>query len=208
MRKKILFPVFCLIFIFINCQNTKPTDKATINKKTVIKVDENCTLFYKKYQRKIVLEENDSALIYIDKAIECDSKNNTFKYSKVSFLISIQNYEGAIISLKPLLEVSSDPSLKMQKAVLKLKIKQDGYENLLKECQKEFSEIDVPTLSNELYKVALLNYFESKSSALKKTTLLKEKWNAKNEYQNIVAIEQLIETKNREEVLFSLYNIQ
>lgn len=207
MKNKTLILPFLFIGLLSNCQNKNTVVKNNVN--NVEKKSANdCKAIFRKFNEKLVVEENDSAFYYLDKAIECDPKNNSFKYSKVKFLTNIKKYEDAIKQLDELTSNSTDPSLKMQKGILKLKINAVDSKNVLEKCYAEFNQIEKPTSSNSLYKIALDNYFKGKEYSLNKIKKFRQEYMGKPyETDNINALEELIKKESKENVLFKLFDI-
>lgn len=207
MKNKTLILPFLFMGLFSNCQNNKSVEKGNainVEKKSA----DNCKTIFHAFNQKLMMEENDSALYYIDKAIECDPKNNNFKYNKVKFLTSIKKYPDAIKQLDDLSADAIDPTFKMQKGILKLKINEADAKKILEECYAEFNQIDKPTSSNSLYRIALDNYFKGKEYSLNEVKKFKQAYKDKPyENQNIDALEELINKETKEVVLFKLFNI-
>lgn len=204
MTKKNLIIPFFFIALLSNCQNKDTIVKTT----SVIKTNLNCKEIIHKYNEKFIAEENDSALFYINKAIECNPKNNKYKDSKVRFLIGIKSYKEARLQLDELIKSTNDPAFKLLKGIIKLKVKESDSRKFLDESYIEFSKINKPTSGNIFYKIALDNYFKGREFSLAEIQKFKEKFKEPYEIQNINALEQLILNNNKEEVLFSLFNIK
>lgn len=203
---KLLF-IFAYLLSLLNCNNNN--NKKATNDLITEKEEVKCKEIYKKFNEKYVLEENDSALIYIDEAIKCNPKNNKYKYSKIKFLIEIKNYDDAIKQLDKFILLSNDPAFKLQKGVLLLKIKDEKSKQILEECYYEYQKLKEPTSNNLFYKIALDNYFEGKEYSLNEILKCKRQYQGKDyELQNIKVLEELINNKSKEEVLFNLYNIK
>jgi len=207
MRNKVRILSILFFSIFLsNCDG----NKKTIKKKNVSQEKDYsiCKKYLKKYKENFIIEENDSALVYINKAIECNPNNNSYKNSKVTFLITIENYNEAIKQLDELIDITNDPALRLQKSVVKLKINDKTSNELLKENYKEFDEIKKPTSSNLFYKIALDNYFKGKEYALKEIEKTRFVYKDKlYEVDNFKVLDELINTEKREVVLFKLFNI-
>lgn len=194
-----------LIFtVFLsNCEGNKKVINISQEKDYSI-----CKKSFKKYKEKFIAEENDSALIYINKAIECNPNNNSYKNSKVAFLITIENYNDAIKQLDELISITNDPAFRLQKGVVRLKINDEKSKELLNNSYNEFNEIKNPTSSNQFYKIALDNYFKGKEYALKEIEKVKQIYKDQPyESQNFKALEELINTEKEDVVLFKLFNI-
>lgn len=191
------------LILLSNCNSKKPASNIVIEKENL-----KCKEIYKKYNEKFVLEENDSALIYINQAIECNPKSTNYKYTKIRFLVDINNYNDAIKELDKFIPNSDDPAFKMQKGILMLKINDDNSKQILEESYFEYNKLIEPTSNNLFYKIALDNYFKSKEYALNEILNFKNKYKGKDyEMQNIDALESLVKSENKENVLFKLFNI-
>lgn len=167
--------------------------KRGLNSNKTVKDFSNCKEIYKKYNEKYVLEENDSALVYINQAIECNPKNSEYKYTKIRFLVEIRNYNDAIKQLDKFILNSDDPAFKMQKGILMLKINDTNSKQTLEECYSEFNKLKEPTSINSFYKIALDNYFKGKEYSLNEVLKFKNEYKGKGyENQNIKFLEDLI----------------
>ena len=193
------------LLLLANCSNKKTTTSNIVVEKENLK----CKEIYKKYNEKYVLEENDSALVYINQAIECNPKNSEYKYTKIRFLVEIKNYNDAIKQLDKFILNSDDPAFKMQKGILMLKINDANSKQTLEECYSEFNKLEEPTSNNLFYKIALDNYYKGKEYSLNEVLKFKNKYKGKGyENQNIKFLEDLINNETKENVLFKLYNIR
>lgn len=192
---------FLLLF---NCGNKK-TEKTEIEQQDSLK----CKIFYKNYNKKIVLEENDSALYYINKAIDCSPKNYNYKNTKAMFLINIKKYNEAILQFNELSIITKDPAYKLFKGILLLKIGDKDSDNYLREVYSEYNKITKPTSSNEFYKIALDNYFKDKEYSLNEIKRLKIEYkNKAYELQNLSALEEYISNETKKNVMYKLINIK
>ncbi len=199
MKTKTFILLFLLTSLLSSCQN-----------KNSIKSDTKteCKIFYKKYNQKIISEENDSAIYYIDKAINCNSQNVNYKYYKVQFLVSLKKYKEAIVGLNEIKTDVIDPAIKMENGILKLKINDPSSEKILKECLNDYNLISKPTSSNLFYKIALENYFNGKDKAMIEIQKYKNIYNEPYETQNINALIQSIQKDEKKKVLFDLFSIK
>lgn len=192
-----------------NCNNKEKPNSSIGNKDKAEKNFSECKKFNKKFNDKVVLEENDSALIYINKAIECNPKSTNYKFSKIQFLMDIKKYNDAIKPTDELILISDDPFFKVLKAILLLKTNDSNWAKLLDNTYREYNQIQNPTSNNQFYKIALDNYFKGKDFALIEVGKFKEQHKGKPyENQNINAIENLIKNESKENVLFKLFNIR
>lgn len=178
------------------------------NKKTIPKENLECEILYNKYLEKFSLREKDSALFYINKCIKCDPSKSDNKYIKVQLLTSMKDYKNAILVFDESKLAIDDPALIMQKGVLMLKIEDVNSKKILEESYGKLKKIENITSSNQLYKIALDNYFLDKNYSLSEVNKFKEKYKGKPyENQNITALEDLINKETKETVLFKLFNI-
>lgn len=192
------------LLLLSNCSNKKTNSNVVIEKE-----DLKCKEIYKKYNQKYVLEENDSALIYINQAIECNPKSTNYKYTKIRLLVETKNYNDAIKQLDKFILNSDDPAFKMEKGILMLKMNNVHFKQTLEECYSEFNKIKEPTSNNLFCKIALDNYFKGKEYSLNEILKFKNEYKGKGyENQNIKFLEDLINNETKENVLFKLYNIR
>ncbi|HFG0578558.1 hypothetical protein [Flavobacterium psychrophilum] len=202
--KFLILTTSIFVLLLSNCNNKKNIVSSTIQKNDYAE----CKVFFDKYKKKMIIEENDSALIYIDKAIKCNPNNNSYKNSKVNFLISIKNYKEADKQLDELITITNDPAFRLLKGIIKLKDSDPQSEKLLVNSYDEFNQIKKPTSSNLIYKIALDNYFKGKDYSLNQVEEFKQTYKDKPyENQNIEALQELINKETKEIVLFKLFNI-
>lgn len=192
------------LLLLSNCNNKKTSNNVVIEKENL-----KCKEIYKKYNDKYVLEENDSALIYINQAIECNPKSSNYKYTKIRFLVEIKNYNDAIEQLDKFIQNSDDPAFKMEKGIILLKINDKNAINVLSDSYNDYNKIQVPTSNNQFCKIALDNYFKGKEYSLNQVLKFKDEYKGKGyENQNIKFLEDLINNETKEDVLFKLFNIR
>jgi hypothetical protein len=203
---KLLYILFIILFTTTvsSCQNK--TQNTT--QKAIVKEKPECEALYNKYLENFSLQKKDSALYYIDKCIKCDTSQQDNKYIKVQLLISMKDYKNAILGLEELRSDIDDPTFKMQKGILMLKINDANSKKILEECYSEFNKMKEPTSSNLFYKIALDNYFKGKDYSLNQVKEFKQTYKDKPyENQNIEALQELINKETKEIVLFKLFNI-
>lgn len=196
---KIPINLFTISLLFLCCKGKE-------TKEPILKNQIDCTKAYASFNKKVINKENDSAIFYINKAINCDTTNSKYKFSKVKFLTDLKKYDDAIVTLDLLIS-PNEPSFKMLKGILKLKANNSDSEKFLKESYVEFKEIKNPSSNNLFYKIALDNYFEGKKFALNEIKKYRNLYSSPYEKQNIDYLEELISTKNKNEVLYGLFNI-
>ena len=202
--KFLILTTSIFVLLLSNCNNKKNIVSSTIQKNDYAE----CKVFFDKYKKKMIIEENDSALIYIDKAIKCNPNNNSYKNSKVNFLISIKNYKEADKQLDELITITNDPAFRLLKGIIKLKDSDPQSEKLLVNSYDEFNQMKEPTSNNLFYKIALDNYFKGKDYSLNQVKEFKQTYKDKPyENQNIEALQELINKETKERVLFKLFNI-
>ncbi|MDN3673044.1 hypothetical protein QWY99_08290 [Flavobacterium branchiarum] len=197
------------LLLLSNCSNKVKSNPnpTVINNKTEDDFSD-CKKIYKKFNNKFALEENDSALIYINQAIKCNPKSSNYKFTKVRFLVETKNYNDAIIQLDELIINSEDPAFKMEKGTIFLKINEKNAIKALRDAYNDYDKIQNPTSNNQFCKIALDNYFKGKEYALKEIDKFKENYKDKGyENQNINFLEELINKETKENVLFKLFSI-
>lgn len=198
------------LLLLSNCSNKVKSNinPTVINNKTE-KDFSDCKKIYKKFNNKFALEENDSALVYINQAIKCNPKSSNYKFTKVRFLVETKNYNDAITQLDELIINSEDPAFKMEKGIILLKINDKNAIKTLRDAYNDYNKIQNPTSNNQFCKIALDNYFKGKDYSLIEVEKFKERYKDKPyEMQNITALEGLIKSKDKENTLFMLFNIR
>jgi len=183
--------------IFPNCEKNK-------EKRSITNVKNDCQKYLQKHFNTVVVKKNDSALYYVNKAIDCDPTSINYKFTKVKFLIRLKKYEDAEIALNPIKE--NDLALKMLDGILKLKINNSDSKNTLSKVYTEYNNIENPTSTQLFYKIALDNYFKGKEYSTNKILDYKKNFQSEYEKQNIGALEELILKETKENVLFKLFN--
>lgn len=200
MKTITIFPL-ALLLMYISCGNKAKTE----NKNAL-----NCNDFFLKFKELYISEKKDSALFYIDKAIDCDKTKNNYKSAKLNFLISISSYNEAIYFLDRTDSFLDNNSLNILKGVLNLKIHniEEGNINLKKvfDNYKNMSKLEV----NELfYFIALLNYFDNNDKAIEKLNQVEKEYPLNSyEGQNFLALKKNISENQKEIVLYNLFNIK
>lgn len=201
MKNIFLTSVLLSFLALSNCSNKKNQVKNISN--------QDCDFFYKKFKENLMIEQNDSAIIYIEKAIDCNSEKKSYKSDKLRFLISIGKYEKAVNYLSELNSKNQDISYSLLKSILLLKIKDKNAEISLEEVYTRYKKIKNPNSTDLFYRIALDNFFKGKEYSLieldkiKKNTELSE-----YEIQNFTALHNLINEKDKNSVLFSLFSIE
>lgn len=194
-----------VLLLTCNCKKT-PETQATVEVKKVENPD--CKKLYKKYNNMYVQEQNDSALVYINKAIECDPINSNYKYTKVKFLAEIKKYDEALKEANNLAANSSDPAFLFFKGIIMLKMKNKDADKILNDTYNSYSQIKEPTASNIFYKVALDSYIKGADYTLNEINKLKQKYKSDGyQMQNLTVIEELIKKENKETVLFKVFGL-
>lgn len=193
MRNKISL-IFCLIILSASCQN-----KVT---------DIKCEEFFKKYKEKFSNSDSDSARYYIKSAMECAPENKGYINNAIQLYIKINDYQNAIIQVEKLKDNGSDISLDFMISVLKLKMGNPSAKNDLKKNYIQYNADKMLTSSNLIYKVALDNYFNDKNYALNQLKDYRKVYTTEYDTQNLDAIENLIKSVDKDEVLFALFNLK
>lgn len=198
--------ILLLITSLSSCQS-KSEPKKILEKEIIIDKPE-CEIIYNKYIEKVSKMENDSAIYFLDKSINCDPANNDYKFSKVQFFVDNQKYQEALNQLNEIKIDSIDPSLKLFSSVLKLKLNNDDADKDLREVYTKIAKIKKPTSSNIFYKLALDNYFKDKNYALEQLKFHKKQYVSDYDKQNLDALENYIVTDDKRNVLFKIFNIR
>lgn len=193
MRNKISVMLF-LIIMNVSCQN-----KATNVK---------CEDFFKKYKEKFSTTDIDSTRYYIESAMKCAPENKNFIDNSIQFYIKVADYKLAIKQVQKLKKDESDKSLDFMISVLKLKLGDSSAKNDLQKVYAKYKEDRQLTSSNVIYKIALDNYFNDKNYALKQLQDYHKVYTSGYDIQNLNAIENLIKSIDKDEVLFALFNLK
>lgn len=199
-KTAIIFPL-ALLLMYISCGNKAKTD----NKNNL-----NCNDYFLKFKEFYISEKKDSALFYIDKAIDCDETKKNYKNAKLNFLISISAYNEAIHFLDRTDSFLDSNSLNILKGVLNLKIHnvKEGNKNL-KEVFDNYKNMSKLEINELFYFIALLNYFENNDKAIQKLNQLEKEYPLNSyEGQNFLALKKNISENKKEIVLYNLFNIK
>lgn len=172
---------------------------------------EDCQSYNDKYVEYASKREVDSALFYIDKSIKCNKNDDFYKFEKVKLLVSADEYEKAYDYLDALLS-KREPTFKMYKGVLGLKLQKREASNFLQEAYNEFKNLEKYNGKKDhniaFYKSGLDYYFEGRKYA-KKAVLEYKQLFEKSSYslETLEVAEKLIETNGKEQVLYEMFNI-
>lgn len=196
MRSKLLL-VFCLTVLTSNCQN-----------KTEDSNDSKCKELFEKYKEKFSTSDIDSTQYYIESAMKCAPENKNFIDSSIRFYIKVADYKAAIKQIEKLKSDESDKSFDFMISVLKLKMGDFSSEKDLRIIYAEYKTDKQLTSSNLIYKIALDNYFNDKKYTLNQLKNYRKVYATEYDIQNLNAIEELIKTLDKSEVLFTLFNIK
>ncbi len=182
------------------------------NQEGVVKNNKNeCSIFNEKYLEYSMLNKKDSALYYIDKAIDCNPKDDFFKTEKIKSLIHYEDYNSAISFAKKLAK-ENDPNFKLLYGTLLLKMNDENAEIQLKEAYNLFSintkNYNQNDSSLDFYKIGLDNYFKGKKYSLLMLEKFKKNYPDKNNLQSADYLENLINTTSKESVLYKLFDIK
>lgn len=171
----------------------------------------NCLDYNKKYI-EYVHKERDSALYYLDKAIECEPQGLFFPFEKAKFYSREGSYEDAAKAIEPFL-TEEYPEIIGYYGVLFLKLEQPkkaekflirSYE-LIKE--KSFDPDDYFGYSQSLIKIGLENYFKGSDIAIESLENFEDqgKWEGQKRFAEV--LNEVIKSKSKEEVLYFIYNL-
>lgn len=196
MKNKLLL-IFCLAVFTSNCQN-----------KTNESNDSKCKELFKKYKEKFSTSDIDSTRYYIENAMKCAPENKNFIDNSIRFYIKVADYKVAIKQVEKLKDNGSNISLDFMISVLKLKMGNASAKNDLKKNYIQYNTDKLLTSSNLIYKVALDNYFNDKNYALNQLKDYRKVYTTEYDTQNLDAVENLIKSVGKEDVLFTLFNIQ
>lgn len=207
MKTRGFYMISAVLFSTLSSCQSKQAD-TKIQELANDKTNPECESLYNKYIEKAMNMEKDSAVIFLDKSIECDPKNIDYKYAKAQFLVQEKQYEQALSELDKIKIDNADPSMRLYIAILKLKVNSPDSETVLKGIYDELQKMKKLTASNSFYKIALDNYFKGSEVALKEIAAYKTIYTADHELQNIQALEGLIKSTTKEKVLFLSFNIK
>lgn len=189
----------CLIFSLNYGNKAKPGDMQALD----------CNNYFLRFKEYYASGKKDSALIYINKAIDCDGSKNNYKNTKLNFLISTGSYKDAINYLDKT-SFLDRTSLNIIKGVLNLKINNIEESNKeLKEAFEEYKKIEKPSTNELFYFIALINYFENSDEALNKLNQVEKEFSPETyEGQIFSALKKNILENKKDVVLFNLFNIK
>lgn len=192
-----------LIYLLVITMSILGCNSKSENQKSIERSD--CIIFYKKFKEEVIKGQKKNALIAIDKAINCDPNNESFKSNKLRFLIELSKYNDAIKLIDSY--KSDDNSFKMLTAVLKFKNKDAKAIDLLRECYNRYKDEREITTDDLIYKIALTNFFDGKEKALKEIDISRTNSKEENVKINLETLEELINQYDKQNVLFKLYGI-
>ncbi|MDN3672122.1 hypothetical protein QWY99_03440 [Flavobacterium branchiarum] len=195
-----------LITSLLSCQS-KSESKKNLEKERIADRPE-CEVIYNKYIEKASKMENDSAIYFLNKSINCDPANDGYKFSKAQFFVDKQEYQEALNQLNEIKADSIDPTLRLFSSVLKLKLNSDDADKDLSDVYSKIAKIKKPNSSNVFYKLALDNYFKGKDYALEQLKFCKKIYTTDYDKQNLDVLESYINTDNKRNVLFKIFNIR
>lgn len=185
--------LFVSFQIFLSCKGQK---------KEIL----NCDGFNKKFVEYVMERKRDSALIYIDKAIDCNPESSFYRFSKVNYLIDNKDWIGASNGLKKIKQ-QDDITIKMMIAVLDLKMKNPNAEESLNDVWI-LSNKDAKDINYSIYDVALTNFFKGKEEALLKLSDLRNEYDDVGSVKKIDFLKENINKESNELVLYNLFNIR
>lgn len=190
MRKNCFFFIVAEIFLF-NCNSTR-----------------DCVGVYEKFVEYKFKGNDNLAIDYIDKAIDCDKDNSDYKYEKIKLLVENEKYIEAFDVAK---SISIQPAGYLIQGVLELKMNKGGSVALKKAyelLQENTHETNIEAkFLRDFNLIQLIYYFEGKEVAL--DSLLKCEENYSEEYQRktLGYLRSLIDANQPEEVLFRINNM-
>lgn len=142
--------IFVLIFMF-SCKDKK-----------------DCEKIYQEYVALRMSSKDEEAFRSLDNAIKCDSNNETYIFEKVNFLISVQDYKKATVTIEKLGKINN---LYVDKFPLigLLKIKAGNKSNGLSELKSIRSNLkkdEKKSFNSKYYSILLTLFFEGKENAI------------------------------------------
>ena len=184
---------------------------ASCNPKNQVAFKDDCQNLSEKFIQFSSERQADSAMYYLDKTIDCDSESDFFKFEKVKYYVSLEQYENAYNYLDVLLS-KNEPSYLTYKGALGLKLEKPEAEGFLRKAHEAYSDMSlnkINRLNAVLYKIGLDNYFIGKEYAEKQIVKYRRKAR-KEEYklQTIDFLENTMNSSNRKDVLLIIFNIR
>ena len=174
------------------------------NKKQI----KDCNAYKERFIDFELTNNIDSALVYINKAIECNPTDEYYKFSKVNFLIRQLKYEEALKSLKTL-NLENEVSLQLMEVALNMKIGGDSIDFKLDKIYAKINKHDFKSNSSAIaYKIVLDNYFKGSDYALDKIALANANFEDNNSTLLFESLKNNIETYDKNEVVFKLFNFR
>jgi len=187
--------IFCLylVIFMLSCKKNIKSD---------------CEVYNEIFIEYDLKNQPDSALIYIDKAIKCDSKDEFYKFSKINFLIRQKNYLEAS-KLLEIINTDNKLSFQMLDAVLNMKIRKDTIDQKLISVYKKVKQSKFHLDSNIFaYKIVLDNYFIGKEYALNEVLKAKKMFEDYNSELILSSVELNIKNETKEKVIYKLFNFE
>ncbi len=170
----------------------------------------SCEELNKIYVDYALKRKKDSALLFLNKAIECDPQNKLYRSSKVNFLVDDHNWLEASSEIKKM-DYDDDVTLKMMIAVLDLKMEKVYADENLKKLYVELENGLGSNYENVNYfsfYIALNNYFENKESALLELSKFENKRSDTQWKSTVEFLEDNISNLGKKEVLYKFFNIR
>lgn len=186
---------FLIILFIFNCER---------------KSDIQCDNYYNKYIEASFNEKQDSLLLYIEKAVNCNPEDKLYRNEKLKILVSEKKYKYAIQELK-YLEKDIYYSILKGLLFLKLNKKEKGNTVLFDEYQKITkvkNGILKENFKNFYYGLLITNLYADRESSLKLLKKGKDKYKGVNEIGTLNYTEKLIEGNKPIEVLNIIFNIR
>ena len=136
----------------------------------------NCNDIYQEYISFSMEAKDSLAFKRLDEAIKCDEKNENYRFEKVNYLLSIQNYKNAKKALKDLenindIYLNDFPLL----GILEIRLGNIDIGNLeLKKVKNNLSKVKDKKFNFFYYETLIDLYFNGKQSVIPRLENYKE----------------------------------
>ncbi len=167
-----------------------------------------CSDLYNNYLDEVLKSNISSAEAYLNKAIECDSSNLSYKSEKVNFLIGEKRYNDALITIR---EIDLEPFNKVVEATLVLKLDSKNALKILKEAHSklinfQLEDNDELIFSRTINLVMLENYLYGSEYALERVAKFDPKTTQHEEIIDFITNQ--MKSESPDTILFQFHNIQ